>query len=183
MKLHENQLNLIRHLIRFNLMAYEDCLEMLDTDDSKDRTALSDAFRPLTKNKYLSKNKKGVVSVLKKGRLLFPEEKPLISTATEMVAQQRVMQVSRVAMWLGKCGIPTCGEQQDTEEPYFIPSACWRKIAYGILSTTRFAGMLLAYGKRYAVYDIGDGKMECRSGQRPPCFSGCYINLQLRPTE
>ena len=54
MKLHENQLNLIRHLIRFNLMAYEDCLEMLDTDDSKDRTALSYAFRPLTKNKYLS---------------------------------------------------------------------------------------------------------------------------------
>ena len=124
MKLHENQLNLIRHLIRFNLMAYEDCLEMLDTDDSKDRTALSYAFRPLTKNKYLSKNKKGVVSVLKKGRLLFPEEKPLISTATERVAQQRVMQVSRVAMWLGKCGIPTFGEQQDTEEPYFIPSAC-----------------------------------------------------------
>ena len=110
MKLHENQLNLIRHLIRFNLMAYEDCLEMLDTDGSRDRTALSYAFRPLTKNKYLSKNKKGVVSVLKKGRLLFPEEKPLISTATEMVAQQRVMQVSRVAMWLAKCGIPTFGE-------------------------------------------------------------------------
>ena len=58
MKLHENQLNLIRHLIRFNLMAYEDCLEMLDTDDSKGRTALSYAFRPLTKNKYLSKSKK-----------------------------------------------------------------------------------------------------------------------------
>ena len=63
-------------------------------------------------------------------------------------------------MWLGKCGIPTVGEQQDTEEPYFIPSACWRKIALGILSTTRFARMLLAYGKQYASYDIGDGKME-----------------------
>ena len=44
MKLHENQLNLIRHLIRFNLMAYEDCLEMLDTDGCKDQTALSYAF-------------------------------------------------------------------------------------------------------------------------------------------
>lgn len=32
MKLHENQLNLIRHLIRFNLMTYEDCLEMLDVE-------------------------------------------------------------------------------------------------------------------------------------------------------
>lgn len=160
MKLHENQLNLIRHLIRFNLMSYEDCLEMLDTDGSKNLTALSYAFRPLTKNKYLSKSKKGIVSVLKKGRELFPGEKPLISTATGTVAQQRIMQVSRVAMWLGKCGVPTFDKQQDTEEPYFIPSACWRKIALGILSTAKFAGMLLAYGKRYAIYDIGDGKME-----------------------
>ena len=126
MKLHENQLNLIRHLIRFNLMTYEDCLEMLDTDGCKDQTALSYAFRPLTKNKYLSKSKKGVVSVLKKGRELFPGEVPLISTATGATAQQRVLQVSRVAMWLGKCGVPTFSEQQDTEEPYFIPSACWR---------------------------------------------------------
>ena len=146
MKLHETQLNLICHLVRFNLMAYEDCLSFLDTEKTGNKVTLSYVFRPLTKNKYLSKNKKGVVSVLKKGRLLFPKEKPLISTATEMVAQQRVMQVSRVAMWLGKCGILTFGEQQDTEEPYFIPSACWRKIAHGILSTTRFAGMLLAYG-------------------------------------
>ena len=37
MKLHENQLNLIRHLIRFNLMAYEDCLEMLDTNGSNNK--------------------------------------------------------------------------------------------------------------------------------------------------
>ena len=160
MKLKENQLNLIRHLIRFNLMSYEDCLKLLDTNDSGDRTALSYAFRPLTKNRYLSKNKKGVVTVLKKGRALFPDEMPLISTATGTVAQQRIMQVSRVAMWLGKCGVPAFGELQDIEEPYFIPSACWRNIVKGILSTTRFAGMLLAYGNRYAVYDIGDGTMD-----------------------
>lgn len=160
MKLHENQLNLIRHLVRFNLMAYEDCLSFLDTEKTGNKIALSYAFRPLTKNKYLSKNKKGVVSVLKKGRALFPEEIPLISTATGTVAQQRVMQVSRVTMWLGKCGIPAYTELQETEEPYFIPSACWRNIVKGILSTTRFAGMLLAYGDRYAVYDIGDGTME-----------------------
>ena len=106
MKLKENQLNLIRHLIRFNLMAYEDCLKLLDTKNSGARTALSYTFRPLTKNRYLSKNKKGVVTVLKKGRALFPDEMPLISTATGTVAQQRIMQVSRVAMWLGKCGVP-----------------------------------------------------------------------------
>ena len=160
MKLKENQLNLIRHLIRFNLMAYGDCLTFLDTEKTGNKVALSYIFRPLTKNKYLSKNKKGVVTVLKKGRALFPEEMPLISTATGTVAQQRVMQVARVAMWLGKCGVPAFGELQDREGPYFIPSACWRNIVKGILSTTRFAGILLAYGKRYAVYDIGDGTME-----------------------
>lgn len=160
MKLHENQLNLIRHLIRFNLMAYEDCLSFLDTEKTGNKVALSYVFRPLTKNKYLSKNKKGVVTALKKGRALFPEEMPPLSTATGTVAQQRVMQVSRVFMRLEKCGIPAYAALQETKEPHFIPSACWRNIVKGILSTTRFVGMLLAYGDRYAVYDIGDGTME-----------------------
>lgn len=180
MKLHENQLNLIRHLIRFNLMAYEDCLEMLNTDGCKDQTALSYAFRPLTKNKYLSKSKKGVVSVLKKGRELFPEEVPLISIATGATAQQRVLQVSRVAMWLGNCGVPTFSEQQDTEEPYFIPSACWRKIGKGILSTTRFVGMLVAYDKRYAVYDIGDGTMEWQLRAESSLFYYKYGSFETK---
>ena len=61
---------------------------------------------------------------------------------------------------LEKVGVEITGELCDMEDPYFIPSACWREIAPGILSTTRFAGMLLAYGKKYAVYDIGDGTME-----------------------
>lgn len=160
MKLHKNQLKLIRHLIRFNIMTYDDCLKFLDTENTEDRIAMSYAFRPLTKNKYVSKNKKGIVSVLKKGKEQFPDEAPLISTATAEAARQRVLQVSRVVMWLEKCGVPAYGELRDTEEPYFIPSARWRDIAKGILSTTRFAGMLLAYGKKYAVYDIGDGTME-----------------------
>ena len=180
MKLHENQLNLIRHLVRFNLMAYEDCLSFLDTEKTGDKVALSYVFRPLTKNKYLSKNKKGIVSVLKKGRELFPEEVPLISTATGTTAQQRVLQVSRVAMWLGKCGVPTFAEQQDTEEPYFIPSACWRKIALGILSTTRFAGILMAYDKRYVVYDIGDGTMEWQVRAESSLFYYRYGSFETK---
>ena len=68
MKLHDNQLQLIRHLARFNLLDYADCLKMLDVDETGDRTALSYAFRPLTKNKYLSKRKDGSVSILAKGR-------------------------------------------------------------------------------------------------------------------
>ena len=183
MKLHKNQLNLIRHLVRFNLMSYEDCLEMLDTDGGKDRSALSYAFRPLTKNKYLSKNKKGVVSVLKKGRLLFPEEKPLISTATERVAQQRVMQVSRVAMWLGKCGIPTCGEQQNTEEPYLFPLLAGGKSPMEFCLRPGLRGYSWHTASDMPFMTLGMEKWSGRSGQRPPCFSGCYINLQLRPTE
>ena len=160
MKLHENQLNLIRHLIRFNILSYEDCLSFLDTENSGDRIALSYVFRPLTRNGYVVKNRDGVVAVLQKGRELFPDESPLISVATQGKSRLRVMQVSKVCMWMEKIGIPVYGELLDTDEPYFIPSARWRDIAKGILSTTRFAGMLLAYGEKYAVYDIGDGTME-----------------------
>ena len=57
-------------------------------------------------------------------------------------------------------GIPCFGTRQKTDKPYFIPSACWRKIVSGILSTPRFIGMLLMGKNRLAVYDIGDGKIE-----------------------
>lgn len=115
------------------------------------------SFRPLTKNGY---RRDGIVTVLQKGRELFPEKRPLISVATHGQGRNRVLQVSRVCMWMEKCGIPIRDRLPDTEEPAFIPSACWRKIARGILSTTRFAGVLAAHGKLYAVYDIGDGTMD-----------------------
>ena len=57
MKLHQNQLDLILHLIRFNIMSYEDCLKFLDTEHTGDLVAMSYIFRPLTKNKYVAKNK------------------------------------------------------------------------------------------------------------------------------
>ena len=50
MKLHENQLDLILHLIRLNIMTYEDCLKFLDTENTGDLIAMSYVFRPLTKN-------------------------------------------------------------------------------------------------------------------------------------
>ena len=59
MKLHQNQLDLILHLIRFNIMSYEDCLKFLDTEHTGDLVAMSYIFRPLTKNKYVAKNKDG----------------------------------------------------------------------------------------------------------------------------
>ena len=158
MKLHENQLRLILHLIRLNIMAYEDCLKFLDTEDTRDMVAMSYAFRPLTKNGYVSKSKDGVVTVLQKGRDLFLEEGPLISTASKGKSRDRVLQVSKVCMWMERIGIPISGELIDTEEPYFIPSACWRKIGKGILSTTRFAARTHAVANDAAMTEWFDGQ-------------------------
>lgn len=160
MKLHDNHLYLLRHLARFNLLDYQSCLDMLATPEMTDRVALSYAFRPLTKNKYVSKRKDGSVSILAKGRALFPGIKPLISAGGGAQSIQRVMEVSRMAALMEKNGVPAAAKLPGNHDPYFIPSACWRNIAPGILSTTRFAGMLIAGEHRLAVYDIEDGAME-----------------------
>ena len=128
----------------------------------------------------MAKNKNGVVTVLKKGRELFPDEAPIISVATRGKSRLRVLQVSKVAMWMERIGIPISAELLDTEEPYFVPSACWRNIAKGILSATRFAGVLLAYDKRYAVYDIGDGTMEWQLRAECSLFSYKYGSFETR---
>ena len=105
-KLHENQLRLLRHLVRFQLLSYSDCLELLDTEGAKDRAALSYAFRPLTKNKYISKQRDGGVSILVKGRALFPETEPLISTGGGAAERRRVMEVSCMAALMERNGVP-----------------------------------------------------------------------------
>ena len=160
MRLHENQLKLIRHLAQFNLLDYTSCLHLLDTEGTGDHVALSYAFRPLTKNKYLTKRKDGSVSILAKGRALFPNIKPLISAGGGEQSIQRVMEVSRMAVLMEEHGILAVAEVPESRQPVFIPSACWRNIAPGILSTTRFTGMVLAGKEKLAVYDIGDGSME-----------------------
>ena len=83
-------------------------------------------------------------------------------------------------MWMERIGILIFGELIDTEEPYFIPSACWRKIGKGILSTTRFAGMLMAYDKRYAVFDIGDGTMEWQLRAESSLFYYKYGSFETK---
>ena len=158
--LNENQLKLLRHLSRFNLLDYPSCLDRLNNDGGSDRTALSYAFRLLTKNRYVSKDKRGCVSILAKGRALFPELEPLLSAGGGEQTRQRIMEVSRMAALMERSGILVSADRQEWEAPYFIPSACWRRIAPGILSTTRFTGMLMAGKHRLAVYDIGGGAME-----------------------
>ncbi len=180
MKLHNNQLRLIRHLIRFNSLNYDSCLEILNTDNTLDNVALSYQFRPLTKNDYLSKNKDGVVSVLRKGRALFPDEKPFISEGTNEKSMYRTMQVSRMAALMEKCGVTITDKLPENASPHFIPSACWRNIAPGILSTTRFVGMLLAFDKKYAVYDIGDGSMEWQVRAESSLFYTRYGSYETK---
>lgn len=75
---------------------------MLKTETLTDRTELSYAFRPLTKNRYVSKRKNGSVSILAKGRELFPELEPLISVGGGETERKRVMAVSRMAALMGK---------------------------------------------------------------------------------
>lgn len=182
MNLHDNQLQLLRHLARFNLLSYPDCLDLLDTAGTGDRMALSYTFRPLTKNKYLSKRKDGCVSILVKGRALFPEVTPLISAGGGAAERRRVMEVSRMAALMERHHIPAFADRQEGGEPCFIPSACWRKIAPGILSTTRFVGMLLAGGYRLAVYDIGDGAMEWQVRAEGSLFYTRHGSYKTRAT-
>lgn len=182
MKLHEVQLELLRHLVRFHLLSYPDCLDLLDTEGTGDRTALSYVFRPLTKNRYVSKRKDGCVSILAKGRALFPEVTPLISAGGGAAERHRVMEVSRMAALMERNGIPCFGERQDSDGPYFLPSACWRNIAPGILSTTRFAGMLVAGTHRLAVYDIGDGTMEWQVRAEGSLFYTRYGSYETKAT-
>lgn len=178
--LHYNQLALLWHLARFNLLHYEDCLEMLKTPGKTGRKELSYAFRPLTKNGYVSKSKDGGVSILAKGRALYPEVTPLISAGGGEREHRRVMQVSRMAMWMAEHGFYT--EEAPGEKVVFIPSARWRNIAPGILSTSRFVGMLVGCGQRLAVYDIGDGRMDWQIRTENSLFYTKYGNYETRAT-
>ena len=180
--LNENQLKLLRHLARFNLLDYPSCLDMLNNDGGSDRTALSYAFRPLTKNRYVSKDKRGCVSILSKGRALFPELEPLLSAGGGEQTKQRIMEVSRMAALMERSGILVSAARQEWNVPYFIPSACWRRIAQGILSTTRFTGMLMAGKHRLAVYDIGGGAMEWQVRAEGSLFYTRYGSYETKAT-
>ena len=93
------------------------------------------------------------------------------------------MQVSRMAMLMEAQGFPSLDGLPDGAGIYFIPSACWRKIAPSILSTTRFVGMLVDCGLRLAVYDIGDGSMEWQIRAESSLFYAKYGSYETRATE
>ncbi len=155
-------------------------MEMLKTPEKTERKELSYAFRPLTKNSYVSKSKDGGVSILAKGGALYPEVTPLISAGGGERERKRIMQVSRMAMWMAEHGFYT--EEASGEKVVFIPSARWRNFALGILSTSRFVGMLVGCGQRLTVYDIGDGHMDWQVRAENSLFYTKYGNYETRAT-
>ena len=178
--LHTYQVTLLRHLALFHILDYESCLKVLDAENTGDMVKMSYLFRPLTKNDYISKNKDGIVSILQKGRSYAEIKEPLIALGGSKQSRQRVLQVSRMAALLKKNGVNITGKIPESKIPHFIPSACWREIAPGILSTTRFLGILLAYGKKYAIYDIGDGSMEWQVRAESSLFYTRYGSYETK---
>lgn len=174
------QFMLLRHLARFHILDYESCLKVIDTENTGDMVKMSYLFRPLTKNDYISKNKDGIVSILQKGRGYAEIKEPLLALGGSKQSRQRVLQVSKMAALLEKNGVRIIGEVPEEKDPHFIPSACWREIAPGILSTTRFLGMLLAYGRKYAIYDIGDGSMEWQVRAESSLFYTRYGSYETK---
>jgi len=81
----------------------------------------------LTKNGYLAKHKDGSVTVLAKGRALFPEEKPLISSGGGAAEWQRLMAVSRIAALMEQNRGPAVTEVPEASEQQFIPSTRRRR--------------------------------------------------------
>ena len=179
--MHEIQEKLIKHLCLYNVLDYESCLYLLDPYELFTPVERSYIFRPLTRQGYLKKRQDGSVTILAKGRSLFPDIKPLVTTGGDKQNLERVMQVSRMAMLLAEIDVPSFGELCDFSWLHFIPSACWRNIAPGILSTTRFLGMLIIFGgRRYAVYDIGDGHMEWQSRAEDSLFNTKHGGYETR---
>ena len=87
-----------------------------------------------------------------------------------------------MAALMEKHGVPVLADWQEWEATYFIPSACWRGIAPGILSTTRFTGMLMAGKHRLAVYDIGGGAMEWQVRAEGSLFYTRYGSYETKAT-
>lgn len=182
MTLKENHLKLLEHLAQFESLDYLSCLRILDTESIKDRTALSYVFRPLARNDYVRKHKDGSVNILAKGKALFPDIKPLVTTGGGTASAKRINTISRVAMYLGEVGIRSYSSPEESNVARFAPSTCWRKIRQGILSTTRFAGILFVGNHRLAVYDIGDGTMEWQLRAERSLFHRTYSEYKTHAT-
>lgn len=173
-RLHENQWDLIEHLCQFHMLDYPSCLRLLDTEKSGDAVAMSYFIRPMVRHGYLLHTGEAV-KITAKGRNLYPHIAPLVSIGGGPSTEQRVMQISRVAALLWEHEVPSREDCSIPYPRYFVSSACWRKINTSILSTARFAGMLVTDCHQLAVYDIGDGRMDWQLRAEASIFQGKHL--------
>jgi len=120
------------------------------------------------------------VTVLAKGRALFPNAELLVTSGGGNTV--RVNSISRTAMFLNKIGIMITASPYTTKYWCFVPSTCWRRIRHGILSTTRFTGILFFKEHRLAVYDIGDGKMDWQLRAEKSLFYSRFFDEEFDTT-
>jgi len=157
------QIELLVHLKKFSVANQAACLRVLDTGKTQQEEKLLYSLRPLVKNKYISRRKDGLYSLLGAGQEWTEHIQPLLKSGGDCHGRKRVNQVSHMAALLGWYGIPTAAVYPSEGQNCFIPSAIWRTVRSGLISTTRFLGILFYRGMRLAVYNIGDGNYEWQS--------------------
>lgn len=158
--LNTKQISLLVHLKRFAVADKDTCLLVLDTLKTRNKEKLLYSLRPLVKNGYISKRKDELYGLLNPGKELTEHIKPILTTGGDAGGRHRVAEISHMAALLGWHGIPTISSIPENGENGFIPSTIWRNLRSGLISTTRFLGILIYNDLRLAVYHIGDGNYE-----------------------
>lgn len=158
--LNEGQIRLLAHLKRFKVADKDACLLLLDTDKTRNKDKLLYSLRPLVKNKYISKRSDNLYGLLQKGAEMVDHVNTVLTVGGDAAGRRRAAEVSHIAALLGWHGIQTATEIPQVGQNCFIPSAIWRNLRSGLISTTRFLGILFYEGMRLAVYNVGDGNYE-----------------------
>jgi hypothetical protein len=136
------------------------------------------SLRPLVRYKYLSHHNE-IYRLLKKGFELTFHIQTLVTITGNASVIERGLRTSYVAALFAMAGINSFGFQQNNA---FIPSNKWREIRSGIISTTRFNGMLCYKNMRLAVYYIGNGDFEWQAFAEGSLFFRKYGTYESRAT-
>lgn len=184
----DEQNALLFHLSEYQVANKDTCYIVMRYMPNEYRKA-SYALRPLMRYDYITQRADGLYSITHKGRKVIDlhGQKCIVSCGGDIDSRRRVAYISKTAALLSIFGVwtidslsmirmlpkNTCG---------FIPSPNWRKIRNGIISTTRFAGILLTKDMRLVVYHIGDGNMEWQTYAERSLFFETYGKQENRAT-
>ena len=135
--LNVSQMRVLVHLKQYGVANQETCFKFLD--DYK--------LRPLIRNKYISHHD-DMYRLLKKGFEQTAHIQPLVTISGNAKVIERALHTSYIAALYAKMGIDSSGVFMGNT---FISFNKWREIRDGIISTTRFHGMLIHNHVRLAV--------------------------------